>query len=125
MVTSSPPSPRRVWLTVFAATVAFFFGFAWGGKGLGWLAPVTIAALVAIPVGVGLWLARISARPGWSDRHRYAVAAGLLSFDVLTAPIFDLAAFRLQIVVGVVLALALRRGWGYFRAAEKQAAPAS
>lgn len=116
--TGSPPSPRRVWLTVFAATVVFFVGFAWGGKGFGWPAGVTIAAIVAIPVGVAFWLARVSARPGWSDRHRFAVAAGLLSFDVLIAPIFDLAAFRLQIVVGVALALALRRAWAHFRTAE-------
>jgi hypothetical protein len=86
----------------------------------------TVAVMLAIAGVTGWWFLRSSARPGWTDRHRYAAAAGIVFFLPVVSPLMELIGQRGQIVVGIVFAWLLRRTWRRLRAAEAvQLAPES
>lgn len=118
------PTPRRVAIVGFAATFGVF-ALGWG-RGLVLLPLDTVAVMLAIAGVTGWWFLRSSARPGWTDRHRYAAAAGIVFFLPVVSPLMELIGQRGQIVVGIVFAWLLRRTWRRLRAAEAvQLAPES
>jgi hypothetical protein len=110
------PTPRRVAIAGFLATVGVFV-MAWG-KGLGMPPAGAILAMLLIFGVTARWLAMSSKRPGWTERHSYAVAAGILFFLPAISWLIELAAFRFQIVVGLVTGYLLVRTWRRLRAAE-------
>jgi hypothetical protein len=105
------PSPRRVTLTVLAATFVFFFGFAWGAEGLGLPVWAALTGIVALPLLMAYWLAHASARAGWSDLHRFAVPAGVTLFFIGLGPIQELRGGRGMVIVALVAIVLLGRGW--------------
>ena len=110
------PTPRRVVLACFGAAAGVFVLSFTRGLGLSPLDGVLgMIALAAVP---GWWLMRSSARPGWTDRHRYAVAAGVLFSLVALSPIMELVGQHGQVVVGIVFAWLMRRTWRRLRARE-------
>ncbi len=86
----APVLPRWLGLAAFAATLAFFV-IAWGSPGLGvpaTLSPLLPVLFVAICIAL-YW--RLSGRgTPLSDRHQLTLAAGLLTFFILLAPIWEL-----------------------------------
>jgi hypothetical protein len=112
----SAPSPRRVAIVAFAATCGVF-ALDWG-RGFGLPAAAAVLAMVAIASLAGWWFVRGSSGPGWTDRQRYAIAAGVLAFLPLFSPIVELLGGRGQIVVGIVTAYLLRRTWRRLRERE-------
>lgn len=112
----SAPTPRRVALVCFgAATGVFILSFT---RGLGLSPSDAILAMMALAAVPGWWLMRSSARPGWTDRHRYAIAAGVLFTLTVLSPIMELIGQHGQIVVGIAFAWLLRRTWRRLRARE-------
>ena len=103
------PSPRRVALVAFAAITATF-AVAWS-RGFGGSPAAAVVAMVVIAAAAGWWFVRASRRHGWNDRHRYAIAAGLLAFLPLISPLVELQGGRGELIVGLVLAGLLRRTW--------------
>ena len=118
--TSRAPSPRRVALVAFAATFVVFW-LDWG-RGLGLTALAASVAMLVVAAAAGWWFIRGSRRPGWTDRQRYAVAAGVFAFLPVFSPFIELAGSRGQLVVGIVTAYLLRRTWRRLR--EREAASA-
>jgi hypothetical protein len=112
------PTPRRVVIVAFAATVGVF-AIAFG-RGFGTPWPVAVAGLLAIPAITGTWFLRGSRRPGWTDRQRYAVAAGIFFFLPALSPIIELTGGRFQVVVGAVTAWLIVRQWRRLREREGQ-----
>jgi hypothetical protein len=103
------PSPRRVYRLCLAATTLAFAVVMTRGFGLPFAAGA--ASLVAIVVAVALWVLRGSAAIGWDDRHRFAVAAGAISFFVGWSPLIELTGGRGEVIVGIVTGVVLRRVW--------------
>jgi hypothetical protein len=111
------PTPKRVAMVAFAATFGVFL-LGWG-RGLGFLAPLqTISIMLVIAVATGWWLLRGSQRPGWTDRHRYALAAGIFFFLPVVSPLAELIGARGQVFVAIVTAWLLVRQWRRLRARE-------
>jgi hypothetical protein len=106
-------------IVAFAATVGVF-AMDWT-KGLGLPAAGAVAAMLAISAAAGLWFVRGSRRPGWTDRQRYAVAAGIFFFLPLISPLMELSGIRFQIVVGIVTGWLIVRQWRRLRAREAAA----
>jgi hypothetical protein len=104
------------------ATTVWVFAMDWL-QGLGTPAPVAVVGIAAAPGIVGLWLTRASQRPGWSDRQRFAIAAGVLFLLVLFSPIMEARGGLGMLVVGAVLALLLIRTWWRLRSREPAAVP--
>jgi hypothetical protein len=67
------PPPPRVALAAIAATLLFVAGAAQVGSAL-----VVVAAYLALVLSGVTAVRRWSTRPGWSPRHRLALAAGAL-----------------------------------------------
>jgi hypothetical protein len=111
----SAPSPRRVAVIAFAAMTATF-AVVWS-RGFGGSPAAAVGALLVIATVAGAWFVRGSSRPVWNDRHRYAIAAGMVSFLVLLSPLVEVQGGRGEIFVGIALAWALRRTWARLRAA--------
>jgi hypothetical protein len=109
------PSPRRVAVAICLVTLVFFFGFAWGGKGLGLPVAATLAGIIVLPALAAVWLAKWSALEGWSDLHRFAVPAGVTMFFIVLGPIQELRGGRGMVVVAAVAAVVLLRGWRRYR----------
>jgi hypothetical protein len=113
--------PWRVALIVFATTV-WVFAMDWL-QGLGTPFPVAMLGIAVLPGAVGLWLARTSERPGWSDRQRFAVVAGVLFLLVLFSPVMEARGGLGMLVVGAALALLLMLTWRRLRSSEAVATP--
>jgi hypothetical protein len=112
------PTPRRVAVVAFAATCGVF-AIAFGrGFGLPW--PLAVAGLLAIPAIAGTWFLRGSRSPGWTNRQRYAVAAGIFFFLPVLSPIIELTGGRFQAIVGAVTAWLIVRQWRRLRDREGQ-----
>ena len=116
------PSPRRVVIVAFAATCSTF-AIVWG-RGFGAAPAVAIAEIIVITAVTGRWLVRSSKRPGWTDRQRYAIAAGIFFFLPVLSPIIELTGSRFQLGVGIVTAWLIVRQWRRIRAREVAAAAA-
>ena len=113
------PSPRRVAVVAFAATVGVF-AMDWT-KGFGLPAAGAVAAMLVISAVAGLWFLRGSRRAGWTDRQRYALAAGIFFFLPVLSPLMELSGIRFQIVVGIVTGWLIVRQWRRLRAREAAA----
>jgi hypothetical protein len=112
------PTPRRVVIVAFAATCAVFI-IVWG-RGFGAAPLVTMAEILAVSGVTGWWFIRGSTRPGWTDRQRYAVAAGIFFFLPVLSPIIELTGGRFQSIVGLVTAWLIVRQWRRLREREGQ-----
>jgi hypothetical protein len=112
----SAPSARRVVIVAFAAVVGVFL-MDWG-RGLGLPPAGAVAAMLAISGAAGWWFLRGSRRQGWTDRQRYAVAAGIFFFLPATSPLMELSGIRGQLVVGIVTGWLIVRQWRRLRARE-------
>jgi hypothetical protein len=87
------PSLWRLRLLAFLATVAFFFTL-WAMPSL---VPLPIVPVLVISglVAYGVWLiSRWANRAGWSERHRLALASGVLFFFILLSPIIEFTTRR-------------------------------
>jgi len=115
------PTPKRVAIVAFAATLGVFW-MAWG-KGLGLPAAGAVAMMLATTALTGWWLVRGSRRPGWGDRQRYAIAAGVFFFLPVVSPFIELTGVRGQLIVGIVTGYLIRRTWRRLRAQEDAANP--
>ena len=113
------PTPRRVAIVAFAATFAVFW-MDWG-RGLGLPAAGAVAVMLIVTALTGWWLVRGSRRPGWGDRQRYAVAAGIFFFLPAVSPFIELSGVRGQLIVGIVTGYLIRRTWRRLRAREAEA----
>ena len=103
------PTPSTVFRVCLAVTIlSFVLVFACG---FGMPFVPAAALLVAIVLGTMGWLLRASAGVGWSDRHRFAVPAGVIAFFVGFSPLVELGGGHGQIVVGLVTGVVLRRVW--------------
>jgi hypothetical protein len=117
------PTPKRVAIVAFTATCAIFI-IVWG-RGFGAAPIVAIAELLAVTAVTGWWFVRGSRRPGWTDRQRYAVAAGIFFFLPALSPVIELSGGRFQFIVGIVTGWLIVRQWRRLRArADQTAAPA-
>jgi polyhydroxybutyrate depolymerase len=105
----SAPAPRLVAAVVIAAIVGVFALEL--GHGLGMLPIGAMAGMVAIAIAAMWWLARGSQRPGWSDRQRFAVAAGVFVLMALFSLSVELSGGRGQLIVGAVTAWLTWRIW--------------
>lgn len=112
------PTPKRVAIVAFAATFGIF-AMDWG-RGLGLPAVGAIAIMLASSAVAGWWFVRGSRRPGWTDRQRYAIAAGIFFFLPLISPIIELSGEHGQIIVGIVTGWLLVRTWRRLRAREAE-----
>ena len=90
-----PPSPTPVsrpvhfWLLGLFSTLAFFFTFwAIPATGIPPLASMLIGLLLAGSV-IARWLRMSGNGMTWRNKHRFALAAGGLSFYILLAPIIE------------------------------------
>jgi hypothetical protein len=110
------PSPKRVAIVAFVATFLVFW-MDWG-KGFGLPAGGAVAAMLIVSAVVGWWFARGSVRPGWTDRQRYAIAAGIFFFLPAVSPLMELSGARGQLIVGIVTGWLLVRQWRRLRARE-------
>jgi len=110
------PRPRRVAIVAFAATFVVFW-MDWG-RGFGLPAAGAVAAMLAVSAAAGTWFLRGSRRAGWTDRQRYAIAAGIFFFLPAISPFIELSGVRGQIVVGVISGWLFVRQWRRLRARE-------
>jgi hypothetical protein len=112
------PTPRRVAIVAFAAT---FWVFAFQiFRGIGTSMLVSSIAMPVIAGVAGWWFVRGSRRAGWSDRHRYAIAAGIFAFSPAFSVLMELAGLRGQLIVGIVTAYLIRRTWRRVREREAE-----
>jgi hypothetical protein len=116
------PAPRRVAVVAFAATCGVF-AMDWG-RGIDLPAGAAVAVMLAIAATTGWWFARGSRRQGWTDRQRYAIAAGVFFFLPVVSPIIELSGAHGQLIVGIVTGWLLVRTWRRLRAREAEEPPA-
>lgn len=114
------PTPRRVVIVAFAATCGVF-AMDWG-RGLGLPDGGAVGVMLAISGAAGWWFLRGSRRAGWTDRQRYAIAAGIFFFLPAISPLIELSGVRGQVVVGVVSGWLFVRQWRRLRTRETAAA---
>lgn len=107
------PSPRLLAVLAAAAYVAYFLA-GFGGNSFGLSPAVAVGVVLAVAAVAAMGLICVSAREGWSDRHRFAVPAGVAAFYVALSPLLG----PVGLVVGVAAGYALWRGWKWLRAAE-------
>jgi hypothetical protein len=112
------PTPRRVAIVAFTACFGVFW-MDWG-RGLGLPAGGAVAAMLAISAVTGWWFVRGSRRPGWTDRQRYAIAAGIFFFLPVISPIMEMSGEHGQLIVGIVTGWLLVRTWRRLRAREAE-----
>jgi len=79
---------------------------------------LALGLVIAVAVAAALGLMWLSSRDGWSDRHRFAVPAGVgwfyVGLSLLLGP--------LNLVVGAITAYGLWRGWRWLRVGQGSAA---
>jgi hypothetical protein len=109
------PTPKRVAIVAFSATSAVF-SMDWG-RGLGLPAVGAVAVMVIVSAAAAWWFLLGSQRPGWTDRQRYAIAAGIF-FLPAVSPFIELSGARGQIVVGIITGWLQVRQWRRIRACE-------
>jgi hypothetical protein len=73
--------------------------------------------MLTISAAAGSWFLRGSGQAGWTDRQRYAIAAGIFFFQAV-GPFIELTGVRDQIVVGIVSGWLFVRQWRRLRARE-------
>jgi hypothetical protein len=117
------PTPRRVAVICYLATLGVFL-MGWG-HGLGLPPAGAILVMLTLFAVTARWLLRASRRAGWTERHRYAVAAGILFFLPSVCWAVELNGARFQLVVGIVTGYLLVRTWRRLRAAEAEAESAT
>jgi hypothetical protein len=116
------PTPRRVAIVAFAATFVVFW-MDWG-KGFGLPPAAAIAVMLAVSAVAGRWFLRASWRAGWTDRQRYAIAAGIFFFLPAVSPFIELSGARGQVIVGFVTGWLIVRQWRRLRSREAVASSA-
>ena len=111
------PPPRSLAIMTGSAYVIYFLA-GFGGKGLGLSPALALGLVIAVAVAAALGLMWLSSRDGWSDRHRFAVPAGVgwfyVGLSLLLGP--------LNLVVGAITAYGLWRGWRWLRVGQGSAA---
>jgi hypothetical protein len=110
------PTPRRVALVTIATSVGVFIP-VWF-HGLGFPPIVAIAEILAVLAAGGGWIVRAMRRPGWGDRHRFAIATGIIVCMFPLSPLVELGGGHGQIIVMLVTAWLLRRTWVRLRERE-------
>jgi hypothetical protein len=115
------PTPKRIAIVAFSSTFAVFW-MDWG-KGLGLPADGAVAVMVLVATVTGWWLVRGSQRPGWTDRQRFAVAAGIVFFLVVFSPFIELSGARGTLIVGIVTGWLFVRQWRRLREREAASQP--
>ncbi|MGD0248945.1 MAG: hypothetical protein ABSB75_07835, partial [Candidatus Limnocylindrales bacterium] len=95
------------------------------GKGLGSPASSAVAVMLVVSGVVGWWFVRGSRRPGWTDRQRYAIAAGIFFFLPAVSPFMELAGVRGQLIVGIVTGWLIVRQWRRLRSREAASVPSA
>ena len=85
----------------------FFFGFGWASRDMGLPPQAALVGVLGTTTLAALALLWASASPHWSDRHRFAVPAGVAAFYVGLSPLLGI----LGLIVGVPTGYALWRGW--------------
>lgn len=118
--------PAWFWLIGFLGTIVFFIIIFWGLPNTGLHPLVTIVIGLVYAGGVGLLVMRLSGNGGaFTDKHRFALAAGPLTWLILTAPFQELDASRtdntsgMAIVGGAALLFLLWVGWQVIRRAKE------
>ena len=111
------PAPRLLaFIAGSAYCVYFLAGF--GGKGLGVSPALSLGLVLTVAVVAAPVLMWFSSRDGWSDRHRFAVPAGVAWFyvglSVLLGPV--------NLIVAVLTGYGLWRGWRWLRIGQGTAA---
>jgi hypothetical protein len=107
------PGPWLVAVLASAMYAAYFLA-GLGGDSIGLPPVLALGAVLTIATVAALTLARASAGEGWSDRHRFAVPAGVAAFYVAISPLRGLVG----LIVGLGTACMLWRVWRWLRAAE-------
>jgi hypothetical protein len=110
------PSPRTVAIVVASSVIGIFLMSI--TRGLGQPPPLAAAEMLAIAALCSFRLARWAARPGWSDRHRFAMATGVFAWMILFSPLVELSGGLGQVVVALVTAWLTRRTWRRLAAQE-------
>jgi hypothetical protein len=110
------PSPvSLVIMTASAYCMYFLAGF--GGKGLGYSPNLAFGLVVGVAIAAAVGFMFLSSLDGWSDRHRFAVAAGVGWFYAG----LNLALGPFNFVVGAFTGYELWRGWRWIKAGQGSA----
>jgi hypothetical protein len=105
------PRPGRL-AVLGGAAYAVYFMAGFGGPALGLSPAVVLVVVLADAILAAAALVRLSSRAGWSDRHRFAVPAGVAAFQVGMNLLSGIDA----IVVGILAGYALYRAWRWLSA---------
>jgi hypothetical protein len=114
------PSPRTVAIVVACSVIAIFLMSV--TRGLGQPPLLVAGEMLAIAATCAFCLARWTARPGWSDRHRFAMATGVFAWMILFSPFVELSGGLGQVLVALVTAWLTRRTWRRLAARAAKAA---
>ena len=91
--TRMAPGPWRLRLAGLAATVIFFL-ISWGVGPAIRFWPASIALLLGFVAFAGWRVRRWAGQAGWWAEHRLALAAGVMSFFILLAPLLEAGASK-------------------------------
>ncbi len=110
------PGPERVMAVTILAVVGVFAVI--GGRGFGLPVPAAMAVMVAIAGAAAVWVATGSRRPGWTDRQRFAIAAGVLTLMSIWSMVLLVGVFG-QALVGLATLVVTIAVWRRLRAGER------
>jgi hypothetical protein len=101
------PSLWQLRASAFALTVAYFFNLWMLPRLVSWAWLIALALVAAVGLGLA-WTLRWSRGPGWSGRHRLALATGVLGFFLLLAPLHEFVVRGPKLYGGMTL---VALGW--------------
>ncbi len=110
------PSPERVMAVTILAVVGVFAVVV--GRGFGLPVLAAMAVMVAFAGAAAVWVAAGSRRPGWTDRQRFAIAAGVLTLMSFWSMVLLIGVFG-QALVGLATLIVTIAVWRRLRARER------